>query len=145
MDLGKMLSIFSLQTLPRRLSLDFSDIFQKGYSFDSLKGDYTLTSGNIFTDNMRFDGPVAKVEINGRIGLAKKDVDFILNVTPYITSSLPVAAGLITANPLIGLGALAVNTVINSQVSKVVTYRYDVRGSWDNPSYQQVNLPNTRR
>jgi uncharacterized protein (TIGR02099 family) len=145
MDLGKMLSIFSLQTIPRRLSFDFSDIFQKGYSFDFLRGDYTLNNGNVFTENMHIEGPVAKVAIDGRIGLSKKDVNFIMNVTPYVTSSLPIAAGLITANPLIGLGALAVNTVIGSQVSKVVTYRYEVRGPWSNPSWQQANVPSSGR
>ncbi len=138
MELGKMLNLFSLQTIPRRLSLDFSDIFQKGYSFDFLRGDYTLTNGNVFTNNMRIEGPVAKVEITGRIGLNKKDVDLVINVTPHVTSSIPVAAGLITVNPLIGLGALAVNSVIGSQVSKAVTYYYDVRGSWSNPSWQEV-------
>lgn len=138
MDLGKLLNIFSLQTIPRRLSLDFSDITQKGYSFDFMRGDYTAKSGNVFTNNMRIEGPVAKVTINGRIGLTKKDLDLMMNVTPYVTSSLPVAAGLITANPLIGLGALAVNTVIGSQVSKVITYRYDVAGTWSNPTWQQA-------
>lgn len=141
MDLGKLLNIFSLQTIPRRLSLDFSDIFQKGYSFDFMRGDYTARGGSLFTSNMRIEGPVAKVTISGRIGLSKKDLDLVMNVTPYVTSSLPVAAGLITANPLVGLGALAVNTVIGSQVSKVITYRYDVKGSWSNPSWQQVGGP----
>jgi uncharacterized protein (TIGR02099 family) len=138
MDLGRMLNIFSLQTIPRRLSGDFSDIFQKGYSFDSLRGDFKLNNGNAVTSNMRFDGPVARVGINGRIGLSRKDVDFTLSVTPYVTSSIPVAATLITANPLVGLGALAVNTVIGSQVSKVATYHYAVSGSWDNPSWQSI-------
>jgi uncharacterized protein YhdP len=138
MDLGRMLSIFSLQTIPRRLSLDFSDIFQKGYSFDSLRGDYTISNGNVNTKNMRFDGPVAKVAIDGRIGLVKKDVNFELSVTPYVTSSIPVAATLITANPLVGLGALAVNTVIGSEVSKAVTYHYAVSGPWSNPSWQTI-------
>ncbi len=68
MDIGKMLSIFSLQTIPRRLSLDFSDVFQKGYSFDSIKGDFNFNNGDMHTNNLRFDGPVAKVAIQGRIG-----------------------------------------------------------------------------
>jgi uncharacterized protein YhdP len=138
MGIGRMLSIFSLQTIPRRLSFDFSDVFQKGYSFDFIRGDLTFQKGDAYTNNLRFDGPVAKVGINGRIGLKDKDYNFILSVTPYVTSSLPIAAGLITMNPLIGLGAFAVNSVIGSQVSKVTTYQYSVTGPWDNPSWKST-------
>ena len=135
MDIGKMLSIFSLQTIPRRLSLDFSDIFQKGYSFDSMRGDFTLTKGDVYTTNMRIDGPVARVAIDGRIGLNNKDYNFILGVTAHVTSSIPVAATLLTGNPLIGLGALAVNTVLGAKVS---TYFYLVTGSWSHPVWKSV-------
>lgn len=136
MDLGKMLSIFSLQTIPRRLSLDFSDIFQKGYSFDSLRGDFTIQDGELHTSNMRFDGPVAKISINGKIGLKNKTYNFILGVAANVTSSIPVAATLLTGNPLIGLGALAVNTVIGS---KVATRYYAVSGPWSNPQWRPVS------
>lgn len=140
MDIGRMLSIFSLQTIPRRLSLDFSDVFQKGYSFDFIRGDFNFENGDAYTNNLRFEGPVAKVAINGRIGLKNKDYNFILSITPYVTSSVPVAAGLMVAtgllNPLVGLGAFAVNGVIGPQVSKVSTYYYSVTGPWDNPSWK---------
>jgi len=139
MDLGRMLSIFSLQTIPRRLSLDFSDVFQKGYSFDSVRGDFSFQGGNANTRNLRFEGPVAKVSIDGRIGLKNKDYNFILSVTPYVTSSIPIAATLITGNPLVGAAAFAVNTIIGSQVSKVSTYYYIVTGTWDNPTWKEVS------
>lgn len=138
MDLGRMLSIFSLQTIPRRLALDFSDVFQKGYSFDSIRGDFNIQNGDLNTHNMRFDGPVAQVSINGRIGLKSKDYDFILSVTAHVTSSIPVAATLLTGNPLIGLGALAVNTVLGSQVSGVTTNYYSVTGPWNNPTWKSI-------
>lgn len=138
MDLGRMLSIFSLQTIPRRLALDFSDVFQKGYSFDSLRGDFVIQNGELKTNNMRFDGPVAKVGINGIIGLKNKSYNFILSVTAHVTSSIPVAATLLTGNPLIGLGAFAVNTVLGSKMSGVTSNYYSVTGSWDNPVWKQI-------
>jgi len=138
MDIGKMLSIFSLQSIPRRLTFDFSDVFQKGYSFDSLKGDFTLKNGDAQTTNTRFDGSIATVTIHGRIGLLKKDYDFVLSVTPYITSSVPVAATLLTLNPLVGVAAFAVNKVVGKAVSQVTTYYYSVTGSWDNPIYKPI-------
>lgn len=137
MDLGKMLSIFSLQTIPRRLSLDFSDVFQKGYSFDSFKGDFNFTNGNAITKNSRFDGPVARVGINGGIGLASKTYNFTLSVTPYVTSSIPVAAAIISG-PVAGIAALAVNKIISSQIAKATTYYYAVGGSWSNPTWAEL-------
>lgn len=139
MDLGRMLNLFSLQSIPRRLSLDFSDVFQKGYAFDSLKGDFKFSNGDASTNNMRFDGPLARVEIRGQIGLAKQNFDMILSVTPYVTSSIPVAATLITGQPVIGVAAWAVNKMIGGEVNKVATYYYAVTGSWDHPAWNPIH------
>lgn len=138
MDLGRMLSLFSLQSLPRRLSLDFSDVFQKGYSFDSLRGDFHFEEGDVYTSNTHFDGPGARIDIYGRIGVAEKDYDLTMSVTPYVTSSLPVAAGLY-GGPVGLLAGFAVNTVISAAVSKVSTYYYSVTGPWSNPNWQAVS------
>ncbi|OGT44823.1 MAG: TIGR02099 family protein [Gammaproteobacteria bacterium RIFCSPHIGHO2_12_FULL_37_34] len=142
MGIGRMLSIFSLQSIPRRLMLDFSDLFQKGYSFDNVRGDFDLHQGNAYTTNLRFDGPIARVSINGRIGLEKKDYDFTLSVTPYVSSGIPVAAGyagFLTGGPIGGAAALAVSTVLGPAVSKAATYYYVVKGPWDNPSWASVD------
>lgn len=144
MDIGRMLSLFSLQTIPRRLSLDFSDLAQKGYSFDFVRGDFNFKKGSAYTQNLQLDGPVAKIGINGRIGLENKDYDLTLSVTPNLTGSIPVAATLITWQPLIGLAALAVNTVIGPQVSKVGTSYYAVHGPWRNPSWEQIKTAKQR-
>jgi uncharacterized protein (TIGR02099 family) len=142
MEIGKMLSIFSLQTIPRRLTFDFSDIFQKGFSFDSIRGNFTLGNGSAYTKDLRFDGSVARVGINGRIGLTNKDYNLILSVTPYVSSSIPIAATLMGIQPLIGLAAMAVGTVINS--SNAITYYYDVKGPWDNPTWGSVSVSKKR-
>ncbi len=138
LGIGRMLSLFSLETIPRRLSLDFSDLFQKGYSFDFLKGDFTLENGNATTKNSRFDGPVARVDIFGRIGFVAKDFDLTLSVTPYVASSLPIVATLATLNPLAGIATWAVEKVISNQISQVTTYHYNITGAWDNPVWKQV-------
>jgi len=137
--LGRMLNVFSLQSIPRRLSLDFSDIFENGYTFNILKGDFNLKNGNALTQNTFFDGPIARVEISGRIGLVAKDFDMKMSVTPYVTSSLPVVATLATGfNPIAGIVTWVVDKVVSHQVSKVTTYNYSVTGPWDNPDWQQV-------
>lgn len=138
LGVGRLLSIFSLQTIPKRLTLDFSDLFQKGYNFDSLTGDFNLKNGSAYTTNMTFKGTVARVDINGRIGLSQQDLDFTLSVTPGdVTSGLPVAATFL-GGPVGGIAALAVNTVIGSQISKAATHYYAVKGSWANPTWESI-------
>lgn len=136
MDLGRMLSIFSLQTIPRRLSLDFSDLFEKGYSFDYIRGDFKFDDGDAYTTDFHFDGPVARIGMNGRIGLDHKDFNLRLSVTPHVTSSIPIAATLLTGQPLVGVAAFAVNTILGKEVSKATTYHYNVTGRWNNPIWR---------
>lgn len=134
MGLGRILNVFSLQNLPRRLSLNFSDVFEKGYSFDYMKGDFTLKNGSAFTQNIRFDGPIAGIGIAGRIGLIAKDFDLKLNVTPYVTGSLPVVAAIATVNPLAGFATW----LVGHAVSSIITYNYTITGPWDNPIWTQT-------
>jgi len=138
MDIGRMLSVFSLQTIPRRLSFDFSDLFEQGYSFDFVQGDFVLDHGDAFTKkDAIFEGPVARITAHGRIGLLTEDYDLLLSVSPYVTESLPLVAGALTLNPLVGAAAWLVNKVVLSkQVSKVITYHYTVTGPWKDPVWQ---------
>jgi uncharacterized protein YhdP len=67
--------LLSLQTLPRRLTLDFSDVFKKGLTFDRIKGSFLLERGDAYTTNLYLDGPAARIDISGRTGLAVNDYD----------------------------------------------------------------------
>lgn len=141
MDLGRMLSLFSLQTIPRRLSLDFSDLFEQGYSFDFIRGNFNLRQGDAYTQKeVTLEGPVASVKAYGRIGLLNKDYDLHLSISPHVTESLPIVAGAITLNPFVGAAAWLVNKmVLSNQVSKVITYNYTVTGPWSNPIWQSTS------
>lgn len=137
--IGRMFSIFSLQTIPRRLSLDFSDLFQNGYNFDSVVGNFILKSGNAFTNDTRFDGPVARIDIGGRIGLGEKDYDLKLGVTTYVaTSLLPAAIGAVF--PPAGVATLVASVLVTQAASKMATYQYHITGTWANPNWQQISF-----
>ncbi len=143
MGIGRLLNLFSLQSIPRRLSLDFSDLFQKGYSFDEMKGDFTLDHGDAYTEDAYFDGPIARVDIEGHIGLAAKNYNMKLSVTPYVTASLPVVATF-AVNPLVGAATWMVDKIVSHQVSKISTYQYTITGPWDRPIWQQENNSNKK-
>ena len=133
--LGQLLNILSLQTIPRRLSLDFSDILQSGYSFDVVKGDFDFADSIIYTKQASIEGPVATVQMNGEINARAKNYDLVLSVTPHVTASLPVAAALVTGQPVVGLATWVVGQLVSSQLSKVTTYYYTITGPWQNPTW----------
>ncbi len=135
---GRMLNILNLQTLPRRLSLDFTDLFEKGYSFDAMQGHFNLDHGSAITKDTYFAGPIARIEIQGKIGMAAKDYDLILSVTPYVTGSIPLVATL-AGGPLVGAVTWLVEKAASGVVSKAATYHYSVRGPWDHPVWEQTH------
>jgi uncharacterized protein (TIGR02099 family) len=136
--LGRVLNLLSLETIPRRLRLDFSDLTASGFSFDVLQGDFLLDNGNMTTTNTYLDGPVAKVTLNGRIGLRARDYDVALNVTPYVTSSLPVVAT-IAGGPIIGAATWVASKIVGSAVNKITTYHYRITGPWQQPEITKVS------
>lgn len=133
MGIGRMLNLLSLQTIPRRLKGDFSDLTGSGFSFDDLNGLLQFKQGNLYTDNSVLDGTVGKVKIKGRIGLAKKDYNLRLKINPNVTSSLPIVATL-TAGPIAGLVTWVADKVLSHQVKQMTEIHYNVTGTWDIPS-----------
>jgi uncharacterized protein YhdP len=136
LGLGRLLNLFSINSIPRRLNLDFSDLSQKGYSFDTIKADVRFLEGNAITNNLRIEGPVASVGMQGRIGLVARDLNLDLSIKPYFTSSLPVVAAM-AGGPLVGVATFVVDKMVSRAVSNAITYRYHVTGSWDNPIWTQ--------
>ena len=137
--LGKLLSILSLQTLPRRLQLDFSDLATKGFAYDVFKGHFNLADGLLKTNDALMDGPIALIQMNGGLNVLDRWYDLELQVYPYITASLPVVAS-IAGGPLAGVATWAASHVINKGMQQVSAYTYKVTGPWGSPQVKQLGL-----
>jgi uncharacterized protein YhdP len=122
----------SLTTLPRRLSLDFTDLFSKGFSFDLIHGDFDIDSGDAYTTNLYLEGPPARIEASGRVGLRDEDYDQLVTVTPRLTSSLPLA-GAIVGGPVAGGVLFAVDKLFGKRIDKISSYQYTITGPWTDP------------
>lgn len=129
---GRVFGLLSLQTLPRRLTLDFSDVFKKGFSFDRIKGSFLMEAGNAYTTNLYLEGPAARIDISGRTGLAVKDYDQLVTVTPHVTASLPLAGALV-GGPVAGGVLYALDKLFKSTIDKITEVQYTITGSWDDP------------
>ncbi len=129
---GRVFGLLSIQALPQRLSLDFSDLFKKGLQINTIEGSFSVKNGDAMTDDLSMQGPAARIDIAGRIGLAKQDYDQIMAVTPAVSSSLPLL-GAAVAGPAgagIGTAILFLHKLFNP---KILHYKYHVSGPWADP------------
>ena len=140
--LGRIMGLLNLQSIQRRLQLDFSDLFKKGFVFDSLRGQLAFKDGIIKTDQLKIDGPASKIELSGQAIAATKAVDLTLTVKPHMGVGLPLAAAIAAGNPAVGAGVWLVDRLTGSKVKKMSQHLYHVTGTWETPSIQPIEPKN---
>ncbi len=130
--ISKLLGVLSLQSLPRRLSLNFSDVFSSGFAFDKVGADVQLLDGVATTKDFKMNGLNATVFIDGSADLARETQDLYVVVVPDINAgSASLAYALI--NPAIGLGTFIAQLIAREPLMKALTYGYRITGTWDKP------------
>jgi uncharacterized protein (TIGR02099 family) len=134
---GKLLSLFSLNSLQRRLSLDFSDVVKEGFSFDSMKGRFVVMGGDAFTNNFSIRGTSVTIDIAGRTGLVDRDYDQLVTVTPQVASTLPIA-GAIAGGPAVGAAVYLADKLVGERFNRLTQVQYQVTGTWDEPVYTRL-------
>ena len=140
---GRLVGLLNLAEISRRLTLDFSDFFSEGYVFDKIRGTLVFKDGNLTTENLRFDGPSADLQIAGRTGIVARDYDQIITVTPNVTGGLPwlgIGLGPVGVGGIYILGKIGekVGIDVDEVVDKVVEVKYHMTGSWDDPQIEPV-------
>ncbi|GMQ87953.1 MAG: YhdP family protein [Gammaproteobacteria bacterium] len=134
---GKLLSLFSLNTLQRRLTLDFSDVFKEGFTFDKMQGHFVVMDGDAFTNDFTIKGSSAMIDIAGRTGLVARDYDQLVTVTPQVSSTLPIA-GAIAGGPAVGAAVFIADKLVGDKFNRMTRIQYQVTGSWDKPEYKKL-------
>ncbi len=135
--IGKLLGILSLQALPKRVTLDFNDVFSDGFEFDSINGNATIKHGVIQTDDLHIDGSSAKVTMKGSANLNDETQNLHMVILPTLGSSVSMLSAF-TAGPVIGLGTLIVSKVLGNPLDKLMSFEYNVSGTWSNPNVFKV-------
>ena len=135
---AKLLGVLSLQSLPRRLALDFRDVFTEGFPFDFLRGDVTIEQGIAKTNNLQMKGVNAAVLMDGRADIAKETQDIKVVVVPEINAGT--ASLIATAiNPAIGLGSFLAQWFLRKPLIEAATQEFHIDGSWANPQVTKVD------
>lgn len=141
---GRLFGLFSLTEIPRRLSLDFSDFFKSGFSFNSITGKFRLADGNAYTDGLVIKSPAADIVVTGRTGLRAKDYDQQMNVSPHAGATLPIV-GALAAGPVGAAAGIVMQGILNKPIGEVIGSRYSVTGSWEKPKITLVEKRATGR
>jgi len=136
---GRLLGVLSLQSLPRRLTLDFRDVFSKGFAFDGIAGDAVVTRGIMETKNLMIAGPAAKVLMTGSVNLASETQNLKVRVQPALGESI--ATGVLLAHPATGAAAWVFNKLFGNPFDQVFAYEYAVTGSWADPKVEKIAGP----
>jgi len=130
---ARVLGLFNLAAIPRRLAFDWGDLFKSGFTFDLIEGVFNLKDGDAHTENLEVHSPTADMLLKGRMGLKAKDWDQVIEVTPHVGGTLAVGGALI-AGPVGAAAGAMLQGIFKNQINSATRAKYKITGSWDKPS-----------
>jgi uncharacterized protein (TIGR02099 family) len=135
---GRLLGVLSLQSLPRRLALDFRDVFSEGFAFESVSGSIAMNRGVMVTEDLRIDGPAAKIWVTGEANLDRETQDLNVIVQPTLSESVAVGAAAGLINPVAGVLALLAQRIMADPIERMFAYSYAITGTWADPRVEKL-------
>jgi uncharacterized protein YhdP len=136
---GKLLSLMSLQQLPRRIGLDFSDVFSKGFKFERIDAEARVENGVMGLKDFRMSGSAADVEMRGEVDLAQETQKLRVRIIPGVGDTAGTALAFV--NPAVGVAAVIAQRVLRNPLGQMFAYQYSVTGSWSDPKAVRVVAP----
>lgn len=133
---GRLLGLLSIATLPRRLGLDFSDVTDKGLSFDKVNGEFRFDNGTAFTCNLALDGPTTDLGIVGQVSFQNKTYNQVAVVRPHVTDVL--ALGAVAGGPVIGGAVMLASQIFRKSLGSFGESYYRMSGDWAKPDVLKV-------
>lgn len=134
---GKLVSLMSLQMLPRRVVLDFRDVFSKGFEWDRIAATAKLDGGVLETRDFRMTGSAADVRMQGTVDLAQETQDLRVRVVPEVGSAASTVAGVLV-NPAVGLGTLLAQKILKDPLGQMFAFEYGITGGWADPRVEKL-------
>lgn len=135
---GRVLGLVSLGALPRRLALDFSDVFSSGFGFDQANGTIQFDDGTARTEDFILESTAAQLSMVGESDLEAREFDYLVTVRPGVSQALPVLGG-IAAGPA-GLAAgIALQELLRNALGEAAEARYEITGPWSAPEVLRLD------
>jgi len=134
---GRLLSLFNLQSILRKLTFDFKDVYKKGFFYDSITGTFQMRDGILSTENVRIKGNVADVKLYGITDVANENIEQLAIITPHLTSSFPVLAAW-AVEPTTGIIVYLLGKIMEPAVEVATQIDYRIHGSFDDVKVDEI-------
>ncbi|MBR7784291.1 YhdP family protein, partial [Undibacterium luofuense] len=134
----KLLGVLSMQSLPRRLTLDFRDVFSEGFAFDGINGHAVIEKGLAHTENLKMRGLNATVLMAGKADIVNETQDLHVVVIPVVNAGAASVVYGLAVNPVIGLGTFLAQLFLREPLAKAFTFEYGLTGSWTEPVVKKL-------
>jgi uncharacterized protein YhdP len=136
--LGKLVSLMSLQSLPRRIALDFRDVFSKGFDFERISSSGQVRGGVMTVKDFRMRGSSAQVEMTGEVDLAQETQNVRVRVVPSLGDSASTVIALV--NPLLAIPAAIAQKILKDPLGHIFAFDYAVTGGWSDPKVAKLGV-----
>ncbi len=135
---GRLLGVLSLQALPRRITLDFRDVFSEGFVFDRVSGSIGVEAGVMHTDDLLIRGPAARIAMRGDTDLAAETQDLRVTVQPTLSESIAIGAAAGLINPVAGVVTYIAQKALSDPFEKLLAFDYAITGTWGEPKVEKL-------
>ncbi len=135
--IGKLLGVISLQSIPRRISLDFGDIFSAGLAFDRITATIAIAKGVAATTDFVIRSPAASIALTGDVDLAAETQNLRVRVVPYLGEGVALGATAL-GGPIAGVAALALQKILRDPIGQILAFEYVVTGTWSDPRVSKI-------
>ncbi|MDX1377133.1 MAG: AsmA-like C-terminal region-containing protein, partial [Burkholderiales bacterium] len=136
--LGKLVGLISLQALPKRITLDFRDVFSAGFKFDRISSSIETRRGVMSTQDFEMRGPTAEVDMRGRTDLAAETQDLHVKIVPSVSDTASAAMAIV--NPAVGAAALLAQRALKNPLGQMLAFEYAITGSWSDPQVKKLGV-----
>jgi hypothetical protein len=135
---GKALGLLSISELPKRLLLDFSDLFSNDFSFDRLNGDFSFRDGLAYTCNLTIKSAPADVVIIGATDTKKREYNQMAIVQPAVSDMLPMG-GAMLGGPAAAASVFLFTKLFRRPLKDVGLAYYSINGDWNQPIITDIS------
>ncbi len=135
---GRVAGLMSFVALPRRLALDFRDVFTRGFAFDEITGNFLIADGQAYTNDLKLTGPGAEIGVVGRTGLRDRDYEQQAVVTAEPGKILP-TVGALLSGPGAAAALLIFTQIFKEPLRGIGQASYCITGSWEEPSVERLS------
>lgn len=144
---GRLVGLFALQALPRRLELDFKDLTGDGLAFKRISGDISIEDGIAKASLIQLTGPIGVVDIWGSSDLNTRQLDQRVTILPRVSAALPII-GAISGGASAGIGVLVAAGFLKAlgiDFDRIGLRDYTLTGNWNEPEFKSIRPDYGRR